>query len=141
MPPMCRDPIVIEPPGFDQAKAWEPCNEAAKHVQYADGGVNWRAAFSADPGVCSCPCCGTMHWAWGRRQRCTACGWEYPTDWWGMYAWGCAAAEGRGTVAPRLHRERLSHPYYRHGFEHPAESPWDERLKVDWRAVLAGGAG
>jgi hypothetical protein len=132
---LLRDPIVLVPENFDQAKAWEPCNEAAKHLQHADGEVNWAAAFSADPGVCSCPCCGATYWAWGERQRCVDCGWEYPTDWWCMYAWGCHATD-RPVGLSRLHAERIAHPYYRYGFEHPVEEPWQERLRIDWRTVL-----
>jgi hypothetical protein len=134
---MLYDPIVIQPPGFDQAKQWAKCNEAAKHVERPDGEVNWKAAFSADPGVCSCPACRRMHWAWGSVQRCSGCGFEYPTGWWSMYAWGVAAAKRGDTDrgVSRLHRERMSHLYYRYGYEHPVEDAWKEHDRIDWRTV------
>jgi hypothetical protein len=129
-----KDPIVIDPPGFDMAKRWAECNEASEHLSHEDGSVNWRAAFSADPGVCSCPACHEHFWAWGRVIRCTECGFEFPTDWWSMYAWGVQAGGNR--KHRYRHAERMAHPYYRHGFEHPVDDAWEERERIDWRAVI-----
>lgn len=117
------NPIVIDPHGFDQAGG----------LAHEDGEPNWRAAFGADPGCCSCPACGETYWALGRRQRCVKCAFEYPTDWWPMYSWGSQAA-GRKQVYQ--HAERMKHPYYRHGFENPVEDPWKEHHTEKWRADI-----
>jgi len=138
------DPIVIDPPDFDQHAAWKECHDAVEKcggIQDADGEVNWRAAFSADPGVCSCPACGESYWCWGRRQRCRKCGFEYPTDAWPMYADGVYAArfgnrEGNTARAAR-HKERMGHPYYRYGFEHPVDTDlYDTFHALPWRKIM-----
>jgi hypothetical protein len=135
------DPIVIDPPNFDQRAAWNECSEFVEKcggLQHDDGEVNWRAAFGADPGCCSCPACGETYWAWGRVQRCVKCAFEYPTDWWPMYSWGTQAA-----IRPRLlgsagvrHDKYMQHPYYRHGFENPADEPWATCHTEEWRAEI-----
>jgi len=129
-----KDPIVIDPPGFDLAKVWAECSEASKHLTYPDGSINWKAAFSADPGVCTCPNCREYFWAWGRLIRCTECGFEFPTDWLAMYSWGGRAA--KDARHRHRHDEYMNHPYYRYGFEHPVEDAWAEHDKIDWKAVL-----
>lgn len=132
---MIHDPIVINPPHFDQKAAWGECNEL-NEVQRGDGGVNWRSAFGADPGIVGCPCCDTNHWNWGIVQRCTKCGWVYPTDWWPMFSWGAQAALRKGRE-PFRHAERMLHPYYRHGYTHPPGGDlYEAAHKIDWRAVL-----
>lgn len=117
------DPIVIDPPDFDKCGG----------LQDERGEVNWRAAFGADPGCCSCPRCGEHYWAWGRRQRCAKCAFEYPTDWWPMYSYGTSAA--KRPIARHRHEERMQHPYYRYGFEHPVDDPWTECHTAEWRAT------
>lgn len=136
---MPRDPIVTDPPDFNQAEVWAACNEAAANCFYPDGEVNWRNAMSADPGVCSCPACHEYYWNLGRVQRCAECGFEYPTDWWSMYSWGCQAARNPRlfVVGNRQHAERMQHAYYRYGFEHPAEDPMKERDQIDWREAIS----
>lgn len=135
------NPIVIDPPGFDQDAAWKECSEYVEKcggLMRADGEPNWRAAFSADPGCCSCPACGEMYWAWGRVQRCAKCSFEYPTDWWCMYSWGTQAHAGRrhrGTWHYK-HVEYMKHPYYRYGFEHPVSDPWETSHTDEWRATI-----
>lgn len=135
------EPIVVDPPGFDPAAAWEECRSEVDRLgglSHPDGEPNWLAAFSASPSVCSCPACGQMHWAWGRIQRCVACSFEYPTDWWPKFSWGSQAARRKDPESreSKLHTSRLDHPYYRYGFEHPVESPADARREIDWRAVM-----
>lgn len=132
-----NEAIVVDPPGFDVKAGWAWCHEQSKDgCVYPDGEVNWRAAFSADPGIVSCPVCQQMHWAWGRRQRCTVCEFEYPTDWWAMYSWGCAAA-ARDESKRYKQDERMTHPYYKYGFEHPVPDPYTQRHLVPWREVLS----
>lgn len=135
----CGDPIVIDPPGFDVAAAWKECSDYVDRMRAV--GRDIAAAHGADPGICSCPACETMHWAWGRRQRCTQCAFEYPTDWWPMYSAGVQAANSPkittyNEALGRLHQQRLAHPYYRYGLEHPVEDAWEERNRIDWRAVF-----
>ena len=137
------NPIVIDPPDFDQEAAWKEYSEYVEKcggIQHEDGDVNWRAAFGADPGVCSCPACGEFYWMWGRRQRCVKCGFEYPTDAWPMYSYGVQAAlsgvhRGPNEKAYR-HDERMKHPYYRYGLEHPVADAHGEFKRLDWRAIL-----
>lgn len=68
-------PTVLAGTPFD----WAEGAKAAGQVVDADGEVNWRAAFNADPGVSKCPKCSTMHWWEGDRIRCafTGCGAEW----------------------------------------------------------------
>ncbi len=135
---MISNPIVIDPPDMDIHAAWKQCDKWVKGAGglfHDDGEPNWRAAFSADPGCVTCPACGETYWAWGRRHRCVKCGFEYPTDWWPMYSYGVHAAKSeRGRYK---HEERLSHPYYRYGFEHPVDDAWEQHDKINWRAAMA----
>lgn len=144
------DPIVIDPPGFDPNAGWKEHSDYVEQcggLTHEDGDVNWRAAFGADPGICSCPACHTMYWAFGRKQRCRACNFEYPTDAWPMYSYGVQAfsrKNGGGKFAvhtslDQMHEERMSHPYYRYGFEHPPEEKADvhaEYKRINWRTVF-----
>lgn len=145
------DPIVVEPAGFSSQQGWDECHryvEQCGGLTHPDGEPNWRAAFGADPGVCSCPVCRQYYWAWGTKQRCRACGFEYPTDWWPMYSYGVGEAKRRQNVLAlgnaieaqtglrRLHDSRLPHPYYRYGYEHPVEDAWKERDQIDWRVAV-----
>ncbi len=137
------DPDVIEPEGFSSEAAWKECRDYVDRcggLVHEDGEPNWRAAFGADPGCCSCPGCGADYWAWGKRQRCKRCGMEYPTDWWSMYSSGVqqakAKARGGEFCGAVTHDRNMGHPFYRYGFEHPVEDAWEQHDKIDWRAVL-----
>lgn len=130
------DPIVIDPPNFDQKSAWGECRDYVDKcggVVNEAGEVNWRAAHAADPGICSCPACGEMYWCWGNVQRCRACTFEYPTDWWPMYSWGTSAAK---STRRYRHDERMQHPYYRYGFENSVEDPWLTSRSPEWKAKI-----
>ena len=137
------NPIVIDPPDFDQHAAWKECGEYVEKcggIQHDDGEINWRAAFGADPGFCSCPACGEMYWCWGRCQRCRVCEFEYPTDAWPMYSYGVQAAQsvkhrGPNETAYR-HAERMDHPYYRYGFDHPTKDSYNAFRALPWRAIM-----
>lgn len=149
------DPDVVDPPGFDQASAWQECRDEVDRcggLTYPDGEPNWRAAFSADPGCCSCPACGASYWAWGRVHRCKRCQFVYPTNWWPMLSWGGQSARPfprpellSDDVKARLggpHDRRMAHAYYRFGHEHPdlATSAhafgWDGMERPDWRSLI-----
>jgi hypothetical protein len=143
------EPIILEPAGLTPEQGWaECCDYVAKcgGLTDASGELNLRAAFGADPGVCSCPKCHVSYWAWGTRLQCVRCGFTFPTDWWPMYSYGVSTATARARGAKvhigntpgllALHERQLAHPYYRYGFEHPVESAWDAHDKIDWAAVL-----
>lgn len=150
-----KDTIVIDPPGFSQRGAWQECSEYVEEcggLANDEGEVNWRAAFGADPGCCSCPSCGTYYWAWGRVQKCVDCGFEYQTDWWPAYVDGCRDGRlisGLHTCPdPKFHsrmvefaqrrfEQRKDHPYYRWGFDHPVVEEWFHHDKIDWRFVFS----
>lgn len=136
-----KDPIVIDPPGFDQKAAWAGRRqyvEGCGGLAHEDGEPNWRAAFGADPGACSCPACGEKYWAWGRVIRCADCGFSFPTDWWPMYSRGVQSERRSLRVGfpDHIHTRRMAHPYYRYGFEHPVTDPWKEHDRIDWPAVV-----
>lgn len=136
-----RDPKIIDPPGFDPKAGWQECREYVDKcggLTHEDGEVNWRAAFGADPGCCSCPNCGEMYWSWGRIIECLDCGFQFPTDWWAMYSWGVQATR-RTNAPPYKHEERMQHPYYRYGFENPVEDAWEEHDKIKWKEILGDG--
>jgi len=143
---MSMDPLVIDPPNFDQKAAWGERRDYVDKcggVVNKTGEVNWQAAHAADPGVCSCPACGAMYWCWGNVQRCRACAFEYPTDWWAMYSWGAQAGYRKTTLglswnpsAAYRFDDRMKHPYYRYGFEHPVEDPWKTTKTQEWRDAI-----
>lgn len=145
-----KDPIIIDPPGDTAEAGWRECQSYVEKVGgmvYPDGEVNMRAAFGADPGCCSCPNCGQMFWAFGRIIKCTECEFEFPTDWWGMYSYGVNASRpdppyvaglsqnARAGLA-QMHQDRLSHPYYKYGFEHPVTDAWEEHDKLPWKEII-----
>lgn len=152
---LIKDPIIIDPPGETATQGWESCHryvEQCGGLAYDDGEVNWRAAFGADPGCCSCPNCKQMFWAFGRVIECTECKFQFPTDWWSKYGSGVSDARrlNGSTVCPDPQvnermltlvrgelEERMKHPYYRYGFEHPVESAWDEHDKLPWKEIMA----
>src|SRR5580700_10794138 len=99
-----KDPIVIDPPNFDAKAAWKECREWSDSQEPG----SMAGAAGADPGVCSCPACKQMFWAWGRQQRCTECAFEFPTDAWAMFSWGTQAAWRRSRpVADAAFAKRL----------------------------------
>jgi hypothetical protein len=123
------------------ASTWAECREYVEKcggLSHEDGEPNWRAAFGADPGCCSCPKCKEMYWSWGAVIQCLDCGFTFPTDWWAMYSWGVQSERrsGRASFPDHIHTRRLAHPYYRYGFEHPVENPWEERERIDWKAAV-----
>lgn len=130
------DPIVVDPPDFNADAAWDECK------QWVDdhGGLSndnprqMAAACGADPGCCACPACEAYYWMLGRRQRCRECGFEYPTDWWPMYSYGVSA--GLSHLRRYHHDDRMKHPYYRYGFEHPVSDAWEESKRIDWRTAM-----
>lgn len=134
------DPLVIDPPGMDQQAAWDECKDYVDKcggLSHEDGKPNWPAAFGADPGVCSCPVCNAMYWAWGRVQRCKRCGFEYPTDWWCMYSWGAQARQAGRTIFGRLTQERYDkHKYYRWAFDHSATPSMEAARVVAWQTIF-----
>lgn len=152
-----KNPIVIDPPGFDQRGAWQKCSDYVDKcggMVHDDGEVNWLAAFGAAPGVCSCPACGEMYWMWGRVQRCVVCAFEYPSDAWPMYSYGIQAyrtlngklkyggdpeAYHRVVAYYQRKQERdMQHPYYRYGFEHPHGGDiWWHYHQIDWKFVIS----
>lgn len=66
---------IIEGEPFD----WKAGKEAMDHVVRNSGDINWRAAFSADPGVTHCPKCKTHFWAEGKKLECTECETQFLT--------------------------------------------------------------
>lgn len=149
-----KDPIVIEPPDYDVSKGWEWCREYVEScggLAYPDGEPNITAAAGADPGCCSCPNCHQYFWAFGRRIRCTECGFEFPTDWWPMYSYGCqharrlngSAQSPDPEVQARLVayltaqlEEKMKHPYYRYGFDNPVANAWLTHDKLPWKEIM-----
>ena len=131
------DPIIIEPTGFTTEQGWDECQQYVEDAGELEreGKINWRAAFGADPGVCTCPNCHLYYWSFGTLIECRECHFQFPTDWWPMYSYGVNAA--RRIFSDDLHRERLQDPYYRYGFEHPVTNPWEQHDKIDWKKELA----
>jgi len=146
------DPIVIDPPNFDQRAAWQECAEYVDKcggLTHEDGEPNWRAAFGADPGVTSCPVCHEYYWAWGSKQRCVKCGFEYPTLWWPSYSKGVsdglvmagkrpAMTPGHASYIKWRQAMRAGDVYYWHGFNNPVEDAWGQSRAIDWKAVVQG---
>jgi len=134
-----KDPIVIDPADFDQKAAWNECADYVDKcggLSHDDGSPNWRAAFAADPGVVSCPMCKEFYWMWGRKQRCSECGFEYPTDWWPMFSWGASASRQDPSKRYRFD-ERMKHPYFAYGFNNPPSGDaYEAAFKINWREVL-----
>lgn len=136
-----KDPIIIDPPGQTAEQVWNDCAawvEQCGGIAYPDGEANMMAAAGADPGCCTCPNCGQYFWSCGRRIECTECSFQFPTDWWPMYSYGVQDARrlNGSIVCPepevnarmlqivRQHsNERMKHPYYRYGFDHPVTDP------------------
>lgn len=72
-----KHPIILRGRPFD----WEEGARYASQVQNDDGTINWRAAFSADPGVHQCPACGLFMWREGEVVMCPDCGRCSSTKW------------------------------------------------------------
>lgn len=148
-----KDPIIVDPPGQTPEDGWKDCAdwvEKSGGMVHSDGEPNIRAAFGADPGVSTCPHCKQMFWAFGRIIRCTECAFEFPTDWWGMYSYGvnaghpdppyvAALPQDARARLDQLHQDRLSHPYYKYGFEHPVDDAWEEHEKLPWKQIMSRG--
>lgn len=147
-----RDPIVIDPLGFDPRTGWQECREYIDQcggLAHEDGSPNWRAAFGADPGCMSCPNCGEMYWAWGRVAECLDCHFRFPTDWWAAYSWGVQQKNREVNPPPAMRDDSafrsyrverrdaaLLHPYYRYGYENPVEDAWKERDQIPWKDAV-----
>lgn len=145
-----RDPIVIEPAGFDPRAGWQECREHVDKcggLSHEDGEPNWSAAFGADPGCMSCPNCGEMYWAWGTIAECLDCQFRFPTNWWAAYSWGTQQKKREENppsgVSPRFfvytretHAQRIGHPYYAYGYNNPVEDAWAEHDKIKWKEVV-----
>lgn len=143
------EPVVIEPAGMNPENEWEKCRAEVDRlggVVDSHGDVNWRAAFSADPGITTCPVCHVQHWAWGRVVQCARCAFQFPTDWWPMYSYGVNAAtavsrwakihQGNNANLQELHEKRLAHAYYKYGFDNPVADAWAEHERIDWKTVM-----
>lgn len=151
-----KDPIVIDPPGYDVAAGWKSCQDWVEQcggIVDENGEANMWAASGADPGVTSCPNCKEYFWAFGRKIRCSECGFEFETDWWPMYSYGVGDANTlahperfpdpvfANRVIAGIHErmpERIKHPYYSYGFEHPVASAWDEHEQLPWKEIMKG---
>lgn len=72
-----KRPEIIEGEPFD----WYVGGHAAKNSVDADGNVNWKAAFYADPGVLSCPFCDESMWREGIVVKCPTCQQQFNTNW------------------------------------------------------------
>lgn len=70
-----RRAILIEGQPFD----WNEGAKALVNAVDANGEVNWRAAFNADPGVTKCTKCNEYYWAEGTKLKCPDCGNEFDT--------------------------------------------------------------
>ena len=131
---MPHDPIVLDPPDFDQQTAWDRCKPYMDRVVDEEGNFNMGAAMGADPGVCSCPNCHTYYWKWGIWQQCKECGMEFHSDAWGRYSAGVQRARSGRGPGPR-HGEN---PWFRYGYEHP-DHGWDIRERyhdIPWLQVM-----
>ena len=138
-----RDPIVIDPPGFDPRAGWQECSE---YVDKCGGLSHEDGSFGADPGCCSCPKCGEMYWSWGTVAECLDCHFRFPTNWWAAYSWGVQAAKrdkdwvhqnpSWTSYLKEKHAASIGHPYYRYGYEHPVEDAWKEHDKIPWAEVV-----
>ena len=151
-----KDPIIIDPPGLTPEQVWKSCNDYVEEcggLVHPDGEPNWKAAFGADPGCCACPNCHQYFWSCGRIIQCTECDFQFPSDWWAMYSYGCGDAktingttrfpddEIRLRIVDGINfrmDERMKHPYYRYGFEHPVGNPWEEHDQLPWKTIMEG---
>jgi hypothetical protein len=144
-----KEPIILKPEGMTPESGWKECEEYVKKCGgcvHEDGSVNWRAAFGADPGVCTCPRCAVMLSAWGTRIECPDCHFQFPTHWWSQYACGVHAAKMlakkdidknmQNYYAKKMADNCLCQ-YFMHGFNNPVDDAWEEHGKIDWEAVVA----
>ena len=150
-----KDPIIIYPPNLTAESVHKDCADYVEKLGGTvreDGSVNWRAAFGADPGCCSCPKCKEYLWSCGLILKCPDCGFVFPSNWWAAYSRGSGAArqlkhaEERGDkrFADYLRdkqKRSMAHPYYRYAYEHPVDDAWAEHDKVDWPVVVGDFAG
>lgn len=122
---MIHNPIVLD--GTDVNAVWKQCKRQCD-VLVESGGTDLRAAAGADPGIVSCPKCGTMHWNIGSKQECTQCTFQYPTDWWPMLCWGKQAGDRRHSVTTGVCADRIHHPVYHYAYLN------HDRINVDFGA-------
>ena len=63
-----------------------------------------------------------------------------------MYLYGTRAAKlkainykwpspGFAVSLELIHNERMSHAYYKYGFEHPVDDPWERHDKTEWLKI------
>lgn len=133
------DPIVIKPVGFDVKAAWGECHKSVEDqggLTYEDGEVNWGAAFSADPGLCSCPNCDQSYWQWGDVIKCSECEFVFPTNWWAIFSNGFHDGKRKRVDAhTSIHRRN---PYYAQAYDmdHGAQDAWNAKRSIDWKSVV-----
>ena len=148
---MIEEPIVIDPPNFNISGAWKECSDEVDRcggISHDDGEVNWKAAFSADPGCCECPACHASYWAWGNIQECVKCGFRYEVRAWAMYSWGVQSkrrANGDTTADPEFVKQCLessthlrhlaTSKYYLYGWNHGPDHGTDRDLGMEFRRI------
>lgn len=130
---MPENPIVIDPPNFDEQATWDYYKPYMDRVVDDHGNLNMGAAMFADPGVCACPNCDTYYWCLGKWQRCRHCDMEFPTDAWPAYSYGVQHA--RRHKVPDI--KYAHHPYYLHGISHPHDGDaWEEYHQINWLQIM-----
>lgn len=141
-----KNPIVLWPKTtpeevFKDCEKWVEDHGGLSH---SDGSPNLMAAAGADPGCCKCPSCKEFHWSLGIIHQCPTCGFIYPSDWWPMYSFGCAAGRRKGKTAETPYEKileksdlrRRGHPYYDYGYNNPSFYPCDTRNEIDWKQAV-----
>lgn len=73
---MVQSAKILQGQAFD----WESGKEAMNHLVNEDGSTNWRAAFSADPGITHCPTCNESYWSEGIELECLKCSTHFLTQ-------------------------------------------------------------
>lgn len=120
---MSKDPKVIEPADYNMKKAARKCG---MHM-----------------GIIGCPICNQHFNDYGGMivVECVECNFQFPTDWWPVYASG--VNDGRRIAASGSElsggmKIRMENPYYRTGFSTHDGEAWQTRRGHDWRALTAG---
>lgn len=117
-------PRIIEGRPFD----WQTAEQEVNARLGPNGEMTFGAAMCADPGVLSCPFCGSYMWHEGRVVECPVCEQRFLTDWRAL----ARKATGRDPVSVRISNEtnanivRILHDAWerdREGF--PFELPRD----------------
>lgn len=119
---MSIEPKVIEPADFNLKKAAKACG--------------------AHYGIVGCPCCEQLYNNYGGQVfECTKCGFQFPADWWSLYAKGTSDGQMIANSGAELSggmKLRMDNPYYKAGFQTPDGEAWDTRKLHDWRALTQG---